>query len=283
MPNVGPDGSLRVPSGSSPGASPGPGARAWLGLTALLLGSSCGGGERTPAPDNGPMASDDGLEARDDGASRPSRQEERDQMVAEQLARRGIRDQRVLDAMRRVPRHRFVPAEHQAAAYGDGPLPIGLDQTISQPFVVAFMTEALALDGSERVLEIGSGSGYQTAILAELAREVWSIEILEPLTERARGVIEELGYRNVTLRTGDGYLGWPEHAPFDAILVAAAPGHVPQPLLDQLAVGGRMILPVGDADQDLVLVRRDADGLVQEEVMPVRFVPMTGIAEEHDQ
>jgi protein-L-isoaspartate(D-aspartate) O-methyltransferase len=189
----------------------------------------------------------------------------------------------VLDAMRRVPRHRFVPAEYRSDAYRDGPLPIGQGQTISQPFVVAFMTEALALDGSERVLEIGSGSGYQTAILAEVAREVWSIEILEPLTERARAVIAELGYPNVELRTGDGYLGWPEHAPFDAILVAAAPESVPQPLIDQLAPGGRMILPVGAADQELVLIRREATGIVRQAVMPVRFVPMTGLAEERDE
>jgi protein-L-isoaspartate(D-aspartate) O-methyltransferase len=176
-----------------------------------------------------------------------------------------------------------VPAEVRARAYHDGPLPIGHEQTISQPFVVAFMTQALDLDGSERVLEIGTGSGYQTAILAELAREVFSIEILEPLTEGARAVLAEQGYRNVHLCTGDGYLGWPEHAPFDAILVAAAPDHVPQPLQDQLAVGGRMILPVGSKDQELVLVRKSEDGIIRQELLSVRFVPMTGIAEGRDE
>ena len=276
MPSAGPSGSSRVPFGPFAGA----GALAWLALPSFLLGGACGGAERPAVPHDDGMASDDGSQV---GGEEGSRQEEREQMVAAQLARRGIRDERVLDAMRRVPRHRFVPAEHQDEAYRDGPLPIGLDQTISQPFVVAFMTEALALDGSERVLEIGSGSGYQTAILAELAREVWSIEILEPLTERARAMIAELGYRNVHLRTGDGYLGWPEEAPFDAILVAAAPESVPEPLIDQLALGGRMILPVGKADQDLVLVRRTEAGILREEVMPVRFVPMTGLAEERDE
>ena len=206
------------------------------------------------------------------------RSAERERMVEIQLAQRGVSDERVLAAMRRVPRHRFVPEEAQALAYDDRPLSIGHGQTISQPFVVAFMSQALELTGDERVLEIGSGSGYQTAILAELAREVWSLEILEPLAERARSTLAELGCEN--LRRGDGYLGWPDHAPFDAILVAAAPDHVPQPLLDQLAVGGRMILPVGSSEQELVLIRRTSTGYEREEVLPVRFVPMTGLAKE---
>jgi protein-L-isoaspartate(D-aspartate) O-methyltransferase len=205
---------------------------------------------------------------------------ERERMVADQLAARGIRDERVLAAMRAVPRHLFVPPGQVSHAYEDRPLGIGNGQTISQPYVVAFMSAALELSGEERVLDVGTGSGYQAAILAELAREVWSIEIVEPLCASARERLETLGYANVHVRCGDGYAGWPEEAPFDAILVAAAPDHVPQPLLDQLAVGGRMILPVGGAEQDLVLVRRTESGLVQEEVLPVRFVPMTGIAED---
>jgi protein-L-isoaspartate(D-aspartate) O-methyltransferase len=205
---------------------------------------------------------------------------ERERMVAEQLAARGIHDERVLAAMRGVPRHRFVGADEVGHAYEDRPLPIGHGQTISQPYVVAFMSQALELSGDERVLDVGTGSGYQAAILGELAREVWSIEIVAPLAESAGERLGALGHGNVHVRCGDGYLGWPEHAPFDAILVAAAPDHVPQPLVDQLALGGRLILPVGKNDQDLVLLRRTAEGVVQEEVMPVRFVPMTGRAEE---
>jgi len=208
------------------------------------------------------------------------RSAERKRMVESQLVQRGVSDRRVLAAMERVPRHRFVPEDVRPYAYEDRPLPIGHGQTISQPFVVGFMTQALELEGDERVLEIGSGSGYQAAVLAELVREVWTIEILEPLAERARAVLVELGHESVRVRCGDGYLGWPEHAPFDAILVTAAPDHVPQPLLDQLAVGGRMILPVGDSKQELVLIRRTASGYEREDVLPVRFVPMTGLAEE---
>ncbi len=208
------------------------------------------------------------------------REDERERMVEFQLARRGISDERVLAAMRRVPRHRFVPESQAPFAYEDGPLPIGQGQTISQPYVVAFMTQALELSGDERVLEIGTGSGYQAAILSQLAREVWTIEIVEPLAEQARSTLARLGYPDIHVRCGDGYLGWPEHAPFDAIMVTAAPDHVPQPLLDQLAVGGRMIVPVGEREQELVLVRRTAEGYVREEVLPVRFVPMTGLAEE---
>ena len=207
-----------------------------------------------------------------------TRLRERERMVADQLVARGIHDERTLAAMRRVPRHRFVDADQAAHAYEDHPLPIGHGQTISQPFVVAYMSQALELDGSERVLEIGTGSGYQAAVLGELAAEVWTVEIVEPLAARARSVLAELGHRNVHTRFGDGYQGWPEHAPFDAIMVTAAPDHVPQPLLDQLAPGGRMILPVGTREQELILVRRTASGIEQERVLPVRFVPMTGNA-----
>jgi protein-L-isoaspartate(D-aspartate) O-methyltransferase len=213
-------------------------------------------------------------------AGEDERRSERERMVSEQLAARGIRDERVLEAMRRVPRHRFVDPEEVPYAHEDRPLPIGHGQTISQPFIVAFMTEALELDGTERVLEIGTGSGYQAAVLAELAREVFTIEIVPALGEEARARLAELGYRNVHVLVGDGYQGWPEHAPFDAIIVTAAPDHVPQPLVEQLAPLGRMIVPVGTRDQELVLLRRTETGLVSESVLPVRFVPMTGRAYE---
>ncbi len=201
-------------------------------------------------------------------------------MVREQIAARGITDERVLAAMEKVPRHRFLPKHLWEEAYDDGPLPIGYGQTISQPYIVAYMTEQLALTGEEKVLEIGTGSGYQTAILAELAKEVFSIEIVPELGHRAARILKELGYTNVHVRIGDGYRGWPEEAPFDAILIAAAPDHIPQPLIDQLKEGGRMILPVGDYYQDLVLIRKTAEGIVKESKIPVRFVPMRGEAEQ---
>lgn len=200
-------------------------------------------------------------------------------MVERQLAARGIGDPRVLDAMRRVPRHRFVPGDQRPHAYADRPLPIGHRQTISQPYIVAFMTEALQLAPDARVLEIGTGSGYQTAVLAELAAAVYSIEIVPPLAERAAAVLAETGYDNVRLREGDGYAGWPDEAPFDAIMVTAAPDHVPQPLVDQLAVGGRMIVPVGAQRQTLTVLVRTDEGVTEEATLPVLFVPMTGEAE----
>jgi len=205
--------------------------------------------------------------------------EDRERMVREQISARGVRDPRVLAALSRVPRHELVPEAVRAHAYEDRPLPIGFDQTISQPYVVAYMTEQLQLSGDERVLEIGTGSGYQAAVLAELAREVFSIEIVAPLGERARADLARLGYRNVQVRVGDGYRGWPEQAPFDAIIVTAAPGHVPQPLIDQLAVGGRLVVPVGGVYQELLLLSRDADGIHEERLIDVRFVPMRGEAE----
>lgn len=197
-------------------------------------------------------------------------------MVDEQLRIRGIRDARVLDAMTRVPRHRFVPADQQHAAYGDHPLPIGFGQTISQPYIVAFMTEALDVRPTDVVLEIGTGSGYQAAILGELAKEVYSVEIVAELGERARQTLDALGYRNVHVRVGDGYQGWPEHAPFSRIILTAAPEEVPAALVDQLAVGGRMVLPVGPAggDQELRIVTRTTDGVTTSPSLPVRFVPM---------
>lgn len=204
---------------------------------------------------------------------------EREHMVDMQIRARGVRDARVLEAMRAVPRHRFVPPALQDQAYADTPLPIGLEQTISQPYIVAYMTEALRLPPGAAVLEIGTGSGYQAAVLAEVAREVYSIEIVPELAERSAQVLAELGYDNVHLRTGDGYQGWPEAAPFDGIIVTAAPDHVPPALVDQLAVGARLVIPVGRFSQDMRIVTRTADGSVSETTIPVRFVPMTGEAE----
>jgi protein-L-isoaspartate(D-aspartate) O-methyltransferase len=232
-----------------------------------LLGFAGCGPREAPEPPPAPGAQED-ADARS--------AEERERMVARQLERRAVHDERVLAAMRRVPRHRFVPAEERAHAYADRPLPIGFGQTISQPYIVAVMSEALALQGHERVLEVGCGSGYQAAVLGELAREVWTIEIVTPLAERAARTLAELGHANVHVKAGDGYLGWPEHAPFDAILVAAASERVPQPLVDQLAVGGRMILPLGSEEQELVLLRKTPAGLERESILPVRFVPLTG-------
>jgi len=198
-------------------------------------------------------------------------------MVSKQIQARGIRDARVLEAMRRVPRHQFVPASEQYLAYEDHPLPIGYDQTISQPYIVAFMTEALRLHGHEKVLEIGTGSGYQAAVLAELVQQVFTIEIVTPLCDMAREKLSSLQYDNIFIRCGDGYRGWPEEAPFDAIIVTAAPASIPQTLLEQLATGGRMVLPLGGATQELVLLSKDAEGNVhQRDLLPVRFVPMTG-------
>lgn len=197
-------------------------------------------------------------------------------MVDEQLVARGIRDERVLAAMRRVPRHRFVPDAHRDEAYGDFPLPIGYGQTISQPYIVAFMTEALRVAPGSKVLEIGTGSGYQAAVLAELAGEVHTIEIVSPLAARAAALLRELGYTNVHVRDGDGYLGWPEAAPFDGVMVTAAPDHVPPPLVEQLRPGGRLVIPVGVVEQDLIVYTKQPDGrLREEERLPVRFVPLT--------
>jgi protein-L-isoaspartate(D-aspartate) O-methyltransferase len=206
--------------------------------------------------------------------------EARERMVREQIEARGISDARVLAAFRKVPRHELVPPAERASAYQDRPLPIGHGQTISQPYVVAVMTAVLGLEGGERVLEVGTGSGYQAAVLAELVGEVYTIEIVEPLAERARRDLERLGYRNVQVRHGDGYRGWPEHAPFDAIVVTAAPDHVPAPLVEQLAEGGRMVIPVGHGAQDLLRITKDAAGVHEERLIGVRFVPMTGEAQD---
>ena len=198
------------------------------------------------------------------------------QMVDEQIAARDIKNPRVLEAMRRVPRHEFVPEAMRGNAYLDSPLPIGHDQTISQPYIVAYMSEALELDATHRVLEIGTGSGYQAAVLGELAKDVYSIEIVAPLADRARQTLKSLGYKNVHVRTGNGYLGWPEQAPFDRVMVTAAPDAVPPALIEQLKVGGLMAIPVGIGDQELRILRRTTSGLELLRTLPVRFVPMTG-------
>ena len=207
-----------------------------------------------------------------------TRQVERDRMVDTQIVPGGVTDRAVVAAMRRVPRHRFMPESESEDAYGDFPISIGHEQTISQPFIVAYMTQALQLKPDEKVLEIGTGSGYQAAILAELVSKVFTIEIVEPLAARAKEVLAELGYRNVIVRTGDGYQGWPEESPFDAIILTAAPKQVPSPLLEQLAVGGRLIVPVGAYPQRLLLIRRTEEGYQETELLPVAFVPMTGRA-----
>ena len=197
-----------------------------------------------------------------------------------QLRRRGIRDQKVLRAIERVPRELFVDPAFADHAYQDIALPIDCGQTISQPYVVAFMTEKLEVDERHKVLEIGTGSGYQAAVLSQIAGEVYSIEILDSLAERARTTLSQLGYGNVQVRVGDGFAGWPEKAPFDAILVTAAPPKVPQPLLDQLKVGGKLVIPVGRYFQDLKVYTRTTDGFEVRNVIPVRFVPMTGQAQQ---
>jgi protein-L-isoaspartate(D-aspartate) O-methyltransferase len=197
-------------------------------------------------------------------------------MIERQLRGRGIRDPGVLRVMRAVPREKFVPKELRHRAYEDRPLPIGYGQTISQPYIVAFMTEQLQPNKAQRVLEIGTGSGYQAAVLSDLVAEVYTIEIVRPLAQRAEGVLRELGYKNVHVRAGDGYKGWPEHAPFDAIIVTAAPDHVPAPLIEQLKEGGRMVIPVGKSGaQKLFLLEKRGGEIKQTAVIPVRFVPFT--------
>jgi protein-L-isoaspartate(D-aspartate) O-methyltransferase len=227
-----------------------------LGFLALIVcGSHCS--DFTPAADQ---------------VVQPERA--RTQMVEEQIRARGIQDEAVLLAMGRVPRELFVPPDLRGRAYDDTPLPIGHQQTISQPYIVAFMTQALEPDADDKVLEIGTGSGYQAAVLAAIVREVYSIEIIPELAATARRTLSDLGIRNVRLRTGDGYTGWPEAQPFDGIVVTAAPDHVPQPLVDQLALGGRMIIPVGTGIQELLVISRTENGVVQRRTLDVRFVPL---------
>jgi len=200
----------------------------------------------------------------------------RREMVQEQLQARGIKDEGVLQAMRSVERHLFVPQHLKDLAYADRPLPIGHEQTISQPYIVALMTELAHVDSEDRVLEIGTGSGYQAAVLAELCRRVYSVEIIEPLAREARQRLERLGYENVAVRCGDGFKGWKEHAPYDAILVTCAPPDIPSPLIEQLGEGGRLVIPVGELWQELKVVTKKGGHLRTEDIVPVRFVPMTG-------
>lgn len=261
----------------------------WLALFPLGLGGSPPSGEGSgcagrTAPDADANDSRGQKEPQvgERAARHPAfaeRVRDRERMVAAQIQAREIRDPNVLQAMRIVPRHAFVPPSQRADAYEDRPLSIGHDQTISQPYVVALMTQSLSLDPNSVVLEIGAGSGYQAAVLAEIAREVYSIEIVEPLARSAAGVLARLGYDNVHVKAGDGYFGWPEKGPFDAIIGTAAAREIPPPLVEQLKPGGRMILPVdGERGiQYLILVTKDRQGqLHREKILPVRFVPMTG-------
>jgi len=211
--------------------------------------------------------------------------EKRERMVRRDLAARGITNQVVLSVMGKVPREEFVLPRYRSAAYNDSALPIEARQTISQPYIVAAMTEAIQPSKEDVILEVGTGSGYQAAVLAEIVEKVYTIEIVDRLAKQAASKLEELQYTNVTVRAGDGYVGWPEHAPFDAIIVTAAPDHVPQPLVEQLKVGGRMVIPVGaqQGGQDLLILEKQADGSVKKRsLMPVRFVPFTGEHVEAD-
>ncbi len=213
--------------------------------------------------------------------SKPDWENMRKNMITQQIKARGIRDERILEALDAVPRHEFVPETQQKNAYEDHPLPIGYDQTISQPYIVAYMTDALNLTSMDRVLEVGTGSGYQAAVLAELVDSVYTIEIVRPLCESARKRLKRLHYDNVHARCGDGYQGWTEYAPFDAIIVTAAAPHIPRPLVDQLATGGRLIIPVGDYYQELMLYHKSSNGkLESKRLIAVRFVPLTGEAQE---
>jgi protein-L-isoaspartate(D-aspartate) O-methyltransferase len=255
----------RASGAKAPGAPPAPAARrrpppavaaaVRLLLAALILSTGAGAGVARGA---------------DAEAAR------RREMVDGQIRGRGIADPAVLAAMAQVPRHLFVPEAYRAEAYDDRPLPIGYGQTISQPYIVALTTSLLELDGDDAVLEIGTGSGYHTAVLARIARRVYSMEIIAPIGEQARARLARLGYGNVEVRVGDGYQGWPEKAPFDAVILTAAPPYIPQPLIDQLKVGGRMVAPVGEYFQDLLVITKTADGLQKRTVIPVRLPPMTG-------
>ena len=233
-------------------------------VSGLLIAAGCGasGCGMRVEPQEGTMADDD------------DRASARGQMVRSQIEARGVRDPRVLEAMRAVPRHRFVPAAAQAMAYEDTPLAIPAGQTISQPYIVGVMSEAAKLEADDVVLEVGTGSGYQAAVLARLVRHVYSIEVVPELARVSAALLTELGHANVTVREGDGYAGWPEHAPFDAIIVTAAPPEIPAALREQLKVGGRMVVPVGVGDQELRVIERTADGFNETTLMAVRFVPM---------
>ncbi len=238
--------------------------RVWL---ALLLGAM-------PFVTAGPALL---AEEKSDSTETDAWRQDRERMVQRQIVRRGVEDERVLKAMRAAPRHHFVPEPRRRFAYDDRPLPIGYGQTISQPFIVAYMTEAIEPRSDFRVLEIGAGSGYQAAVLAEIVSEVYTIEIVRPLAEWAKERLAAADYGNVVVKHGDGYHGWSDHAPFDAIVVTAAAPHIPPPLIDQLRDGGRMIIPVGSPHltQQLVMVEKDGEDVRTRNLMPVRFVPLT--------
>lgn len=203
-------------------------------------------------------------------------------MVNYHLHGRDIKDKKVLEAMNAVLRHKFVPDKYREESYYDGPLPIGENQTISQPYIVALMTQLLKIDSTSKVLEIGTGSGYQAAVLSEICDSVYTIEIIESLAYRADSLLDSLGYKDVHVRAGDGYLGWPEEAPFDAVIVTAAAPYIPEPLVEQMKVGGRMVIPVGENSQDLLLIVKEDEGFTRKSVIPVRFVPMTGEIRKKD-
>lgn len=232
----------------------------WARASLFLLVAGCGASSNTT-----PVSPDD----------------ERAAMVNTQIEARGIKAPAVLEAMRTVPRHEFLPLRLRHEAYADYPLPIGHGQTISQPYIVAFMTDAIRPQPGEKILEVGAGSGYQAAILAQMGAEVYTVEIVEPLADLARANLERLGYNNAHVRHADGFRGWPEHAPFDAIVVTCAPDKIPPDLIAQLREGGRMIIPVGGGmEQQLLLLRKNGDRIEKQSVLPVRFVPMTGEAEK---
>jgi len=235
----------------------------WLLVSVLLL----------PLPGCGPPSNSEQSAAQQVSDEEYTKQ--RRQLV-EQLRSEGIENKEVLDALLKVPRHRFVPPSYRHLAYRNHPLPIGQDQTISQPFIVGYMTEAAEIASGEKVLEIGTGSGYQAAVLAELAKEVYTIEIIPELAERSRALLGEMGYKNLHVKTGNGYEGWVEHAPFDAIVVTAAPDQVPKALVEQLAVRGKMVIPVGTSYQQMLIITKTELGVVERRTIPVAFVPMTG-------
>jgi protein-L-isoaspartate(D-aspartate) O-methyltransferase len=235
----------------------------WLLLSVLLL----------PLPACGPPSVSE--QSATQHVSDEEYAKQRRQLV-KQLHSEGIQNQGVLDALSKVPRHRFVPPAYRHLAYQNRPLPIGKDQTISQPFIVGYMTEAAEIASGEKVLEIGTGSGYQAAVLAEVAKEVYTIEIIPDLADSSRTLLREMGYKNVQVKTGNGYEGWADHAPFDAIVVTAAPDEVPKALVEQLAVRGKMVIPVGKSFQQMVIITKTESGVVEQRTIPVAFVPMTG-------
>ncbi len=255
--------------------------RSWL-IPVLAFVGACGGPFQETGVETFEIADGRGdARATAAKASMPL-ENARNEMVSTQLEARGIRDEAVLRAMRRVPRHEFVPARWQASAYQDRPLPIGHRQTISQPYVVAAMSESAQLGPGSRVLEVGTGSGYQAAVLREMGALVYTIEIIEPLAQQAAVTLQRLGYDGIEVRHGDGYRGWPEAAPFDAVIVTAAAPEVPRPLLEQLAPGGRLVIPVGSWEQHLEVHTRTPTGFERKTIFPVRFVPMTGEVDEAD-